>query len=230
MRPAGDWGYDGRMTDAPRGPYAKTAARRASIARAALDIVQERGHRGLTTAEVAQRAGISERAMFYHYPSRDHLLVAALELSDAEANEDAVVAANAAGLAKGGDLFEFIAELLTRQRDTQEWRVPLSVALSAYAQDPEHPAHAYFVQHYDRALGAFEDAFRQRQAMGLATPDIDPVTVARRTLAIWEGLQAQWLVRRDFDLAAELQQSFRQLSGQAVLDVRNAIDAVLAAS
>ena len=33
----------------------------------------------LTTAAVAQRAGMSERTMLYHLPTRDHLLVAALE-------------------------------------------------------------------------------------------------------------------------------------------------------
>ncbi|PHP53540.1 TetR/AcrR family transcriptional regulator [Actinomyces ruminis] len=69
-------------TPRPRGPYAKTAAKREAIARAAYEVVQEVGHEHLTTAAVAQRAGMAERTMLYHFPSRDHLLVAALDHFD----------------------------------------------------------------------------------------------------------------------------------------------------
>ncbi|NTW42822.1 MAG: TetR family transcriptional regulator, partial [Cellulomonadaceae bacterium] len=65
-----------------RGPYARTALRREQIARASLEIVVELGHENLTTAEVARRAGSSEATALYHFPSKDHLLVAALEHQD----------------------------------------------------------------------------------------------------------------------------------------------------
>ena len=65
-----------------RGPYAKTAERKASIAEAALELIRESGHRSLLVADVARRAGVSERTLFYHFPTRDHVLVAALERVD----------------------------------------------------------------------------------------------------------------------------------------------------
>ena len=69
-------------TTRTRKPYAKTVERRLAVARAALEIIREKGHRALTTAEVASRACMSETAMLYHFPSRDHILVAAMELAD----------------------------------------------------------------------------------------------------------------------------------------------------
>lgn len=45
-----------------------------------LDVVIEKGHGKVTTAEVAARASTSEATVLYDYPSKDHLLVAALEL------------------------------------------------------------------------------------------------------------------------------------------------------
>jgi AcrR family transcriptional regulator len=39
----------------------------------------ERGYAGTTTAEVAQRAGVSKGAQLYHFPKKDDLVIAALE-------------------------------------------------------------------------------------------------------------------------------------------------------
>lgn len=66
---------------ASRGRYAKSAERRTSIA-AALHLNQQNVHADVTVAHVATKAAVSERALFYHFPTRDHVLVAALKLSD----------------------------------------------------------------------------------------------------------------------------------------------------
>lgn len=60
-------------------------------------------------------------------------------------------------------------------------------------------------------------------------PDLDPEPVARRLVAVWDGLQAQWLVTPDFDLADEILASFRQLSGQNVMEAKVAFERAIAA-
>lgn len=202
-----------------RGPYAKTVERKASIAEAALELIRESGHRSLLVADVARRAGVSERTLFYHFPTRDHVLVAALERVD-ELSQAEVEAQYAAV----PDDLERLIELLTGSISGEPWKAALTVALNGHAQEPEHPAHDYFVGHYARAIDGFGKLLRARQEAGLAHPDLDVVGVARRVVAVWDGLQAQWLVTPDFVLAKEVTAAFRQLSGQNVMEFRQVLD------
>jgi hypothetical protein len=62
--------------------------------------------------------------------------------------------------------------------------VHLSSVLSAESLYPDHPAHDYFCE---RQAWVLEELAR------LAPPGSDPGAVARRVLALLEGLQLQWL-------------------------------------
>ncbi len=39
--------------------------------------------------------------------------------------------------------------------------------------------------------------------------------MARQFVAVWDGLQQSWLIRRDFDLTAEITEAFREISGSS---------------
>lgn len=52
---------------------------RARLLEATVGCLVERGFANLTTAEVAQRAGVSKGAQLYHFPTKDDLVVAALK-------------------------------------------------------------------------------------------------------------------------------------------------------
>ncbi len=207
-----------------RGRYAKTAETRATLARAALEIVYEKGHAALTTAEVAQRAGVSETTRFYHFPTRDHLLVAALELADHD-SEARYSLSREREDAGWNTVFGAIArDGMGRNRAV----LLLFTALSAEAPNPDHPAHDYFKRHNAGNVRAFAEGIRRRQAQGLAHPDLDPDAVARQLQGIWRGLQSQWLVEPSFDLADEVQQAFRMLSGQTAMETKQAIGELMA--
>lgn len=209
----------------PRKRYARTAETRATIARAALDVVYEKGHAALTTAEVAQRAGVSETARFYHFPTRDHLLVAALELADAETADEYDTAQDAVEADLGGTLGRIARTAMGRNRAV----VLLFTALGAQAPDPTHPAHNYFKAHTASSVATFARIVRERQIEGRALPDLDPVAVARQLVGVWRGLQSQWLVEPDFDLADEVRGAFRRLTGEDTMQAKRAITEVLAA-
>ncbi|MCR2792742.1 TetR/AcrR family transcriptional regulator [Microbacterium sp. zg.Y625] len=212
-------------TRAERGPYAKSAQRRAVIARAALAVIEEWGHIELTMSQVAAVAGLSERSLFYHFPTRDHVLVAALELSDTLTTDDV----GSRDDSQLGDADQVVS-VLARLDAQHEWKVRLVVYLSARAQEPEHPAHAYFMTHNAAAIQGFANMLRHRQHRGLAHPDLEPEAVARRFVALWDGLQALWLVSPTFDLADEILASFRQLSGQNVMEAKRAFERAIAES
>ena len=209
-----------------RRPYAKTVERRSAVARAALEIILLKGHRALTTAEVASRACMSETAMLYHFPSRDHILVAAMELAERD-NRTELTEKYMAG---EGQRDEWPPPGLAHLSVEDEAVTRLFLSLSAEAVNTDHPAHQYLMDHHERAALEFAAGVRRRQAEGLALPGLDPQAVARQIVAVWSGLRMQWLVNPSFDLASEVSQAFRALTGQPLMEAKRKIDGFLTES
>jgi len=57
----------------------RTAAMRARLLDATVELLVERGFAGTTTTLVSQRAGVSRGAQLHHFPTKNHLVVAAVE-------------------------------------------------------------------------------------------------------------------------------------------------------
>jgi AcrR family transcriptional regulator len=180
-------------TAGPRGPYARTAERRRTIADAALALVVERGHRSLTTLAVATRAGISEPGLLYHFPTKEALLVAALARFDEQ---------QLSQLAPGEAISSAPERAALGVRRTNI--VHLYTALLGEASNPDHPAHDYFKERWrvGREIPARDIALLQER--GEVDVAIDPERAATWILAAWDGLQAHWLVDPTFDIDVEL--------------------------
>ncbi|MDR7159839.1 AcrR family transcriptional regulator [Arthrobacter sp. BE255] len=206
-----------------RRPYAKTVERRLAVARAALEIILEKGHRALTTAEVAARACMSETAMLYHFPTRDHILVAAMELADQNSRE--LLTEQLGGSFALRD--EWPPPELARLSGEDESVSRLFLALSAEAVNPEHPAHLYLKNHRENAVLQFAEGVKMRQADGYALPGLDPLSVARQMVGLWSGLRMQWLVDPSFDLVAEVSRGFKALTGQPLMEAKHKIGDLL---
>lgn len=188
----------------PRGPYAKTSARREVIARVVLDLVAERGHRAVTSSEVARRAGMREATVLYHFPSKEHLLVAALQEHENRENERIV----------GRSPYELVGPS-AKAGVERHYIVRLFVAMAGEATDPEHPAHEFFVGHYEAIIASFTKEIELRQARGLADASLDPREVARQITAMWDGLQSQWLISPSFDMSDALERAMRVLTRES---------------
>jgi AcrR family transcriptional regulator len=63
----------------PPPQQARSRATRRKLLRACVACLVERGLAGTTTPEVCRRAGVSQGALFKHYPTKDALLAAAVE-------------------------------------------------------------------------------------------------------------------------------------------------------
>lgn len=90
----------------------RTRLMRARLLDATVDLLVERGYAGTTTALVAERAGASRGALLHHFPSKNDLVVAAVE--HVMATRGAALEAAAAGGA--GDtraVLELLAEHVT---------------------------------------------------------------------------------------------------------------------
>ena len=174
--------------------------RREKIIDEAIRIIGQRGYHGFKIQELAERCGLSNAGLLYHFPSKDQLFVAVVQ--QMEQREIAVVAPFVARIEQEGRsgarltaIIDFLHALVSRG-STQPELAQLYAVLQSESLDKEHPAH---------------DSFRVREAAvldlytKLVTPYVaEPRSTARQLLALLDGLRLQWL-REDqsFDAVAE---------------------------
>jgi len=183
-------------TRSPRGPYAKSAAKRKLILEAALAAYAEAGSRGVSVRDIAERVGLTDAGVLHHFGSREALLTAVLEARD-------IAAAETYG--EGAALWH--TEMLAKNAETPGL-VKLFVDLAAAAAEPEHPAHDFFAERYRVLRERLADAVASgRPATEPASPAgqaRDADWVARVLLAATDGLQLQWLLDSSIDMAADI--------------------------
>lgn len=207
---------------AKRGPYAKTRHRRAAIAAAALELVNERGDARVGIAEVAERAGVTEATVTYHFPTRDHVLVAALEEAD-DVNRRVFENAGMQDM----DISDVVAALATTSA-SHPHRMRLYTSQAANAADPDHPAHAWFTKHQKGTREYFAWVIRRDQSRGRAHEDVDPEQFAQQMIALWDGLQMQKLADPSLDLPAQVTDAYKRLARVDLIQARRALESLAA--
>jgi len=182
----------------PRGPYAKSRATQGSILDAALEVFGQAGFRSGSLRAVAERVGISEAGLLHHFKNKATLLRSVLEHRDAESLRMFDFGR------PGGDVLRAMLELAD-YNETNPGIVELFGVVSAEATDPEHPAHEFFRDRYINTRQTIAESFAQLRSEGRLRPEVDPEDAARDLIAMWDGLQIQWLYHRgSFRIADEL--------------------------
>jgi AcrR family transcriptional regulator len=181
-----------------RGPYAKTAARRVEIVRAARDGFAERGYAGASLRDIAERAGITHAGLLHHFRSKDDLLAEVLAQRDTEEWEEGVAEVD------GPDsLGPYLGNLLLRRQKAPEL-MRLWLELAAAASRPDHPAHSYFVERYERARTHVALRMRELAAQGKLREGLDADSTAVLFQAVLNGLETQWLLNPRLDIVEPL--------------------------
>jgi AcrR family transcriptional regulator len=199
----------------PRRRLQDPEVRRAEILDEAIRIVGERGYHGFAVLELAQRCGLTNGGLLYHFGSKEQLLLAVLEEHDRRLTGDMIATLGPelrTAKREGAPLtavFEVLRSIVQRASAIPEL-TRLYAVLQAEALDPSHPAHDYFVAREALTLGGFE---------ALVGPHVDdPRAVARQLHALMDGLGLQWLrAGSGFDLVAAWDQA---VSGIAWRDGR----------
>jgi AcrR family transcriptional regulator len=191
-----------------RGPYAKSDVRRRSLSAAALELVRQKGHRNVAITEIAQLANTSEPTVYYHFPTKESLLIAALQQHD---EENARARGHEAGaIAEMGSRAEAGVQRTNYARLYNE--------LAGAAADPTHPANEFFRQRWARSVDVVAADIRRLQESGRVPADVNADDAAHLLLAAWEGLQLQWMQGPPFDIRALIETHIRALLGPDALD------------
>lgn len=187
------------MTEArPRGPYAKTAARRSEIVRAARDSFAEHGYGKASLRSIAERAGITHAGLLHHFRNKDELLAAVLAERDNEEWE--YVKSKVTSPQK---VARYLGETLRHHQSSPEL-MRLWIELATAASRPGHPAHAYFVRRYKEGRRRFSDGMHTDADTGRLRADLKPEHAAVLLQAVLNGLQLQWLLDEDLDIVGPI--------------------------
>jgi hypothetical protein len=105
-------------------------------------------------------------------------------------------------------LTEILVHNLRSPELVRTWAV-----LSAAASSPDHPAHAYFTRRYETTRAAFLKSFGTLGRQGRLRPGVSPERAAIVLIALWDGLQVQWLLDREVvDIADALHECIDALA------------------
>jgi AcrR family transcriptional regulator len=162
------------------------------VLQAAMEAFATRGYRGASLASIAAEVGISQPGLLHHFPSKEHLLVGVLELRH-EADTERV---RELAEGPGGSLFDALLELAGRN-EQRPGLVRLFTVLSAEGVEPEHPGNAWFVERYRRLRERMTEELAEEQREGRLAADVDARSLATLILAVFDGLQLQWLLDPD---------------------------------
>lgn len=192
-----------------RGPYAKTAERRQQIVDVAYRVFATRGYHGSSLREIASAAGIGLSTLQHHFAGKEELLVAVLARRD-ELGGDPEIGGD--GRAPFAGLS--FADGISAQAERNE-RIPGLIALysvlAAEAADAAHPAHDYFLGRYETMREAYVHEFSALAAAGRLRDGVDPALAAATVVALWEGIQVQWLYDPPRIHAAEALRGYLEL-------------------
>lgn len=141
--------------------------------RATLELIRERGMARLTTREVAERAGVSEGSVFYHFEDRFGLLRAVFEQSLEPLQIHALESTGDDLRTTVTKVSEGVERFLNASLDVMmaaQSDVELRDSLHAYMLASDYGPHRGIAN-----IGAFIGA---QQRAGVVRPDVSPTVIA----------------------------------------------------
>jgi AcrR family transcriptional regulator len=177
------------------------AVRRQRILDEAIRAIGQSGYQGFTVQELAQRCGLTNGGLLYHFGSKEQLLVAVLEERDRREaqNIPATVELVSHGVRRQDLPLAAVLEgmrLIMAGVAQHPELTRLYAVLQAESLDETHPAHDYFLRRQAMALDELTRSFAPHVAR--------PRDTARQIHALMDGLSLQWLREKQaFNLVAE---------------------------
>jgi AcrR family transcriptional regulator len=196
----------------PRRRFRNADASRTRILHAAVAEFAASGYRGASIGAIARRAGISQSGLLHHFPSKELLLAAVIDLRTSDH-----LAEYLAAKAEDPELGFMTGMVRLMRRGVRELDLTrLFVVVIAEATSPDHPAHEWAVKRYEGVTESVVAALREAQDRELVRRDVDVDGAAASLLAAMDGLQLRYLLTRR---AERIDVQFAALAGQVLADL-----------
>ncbi|MCO4250524.1 TetR/AcrR family transcriptional regulator [Pseudarthrobacter raffinosi] len=170
-----------------RGPYAKSTERRHAILVAAHAVFAAHGYRAGSLQDVADHVGMSQTSLLHYFPSKSDLLLAVLNWRDSNTGDGATPP----------DPEETLVDAVIRQARFNE-EIPgvieLYTVLCAESVTDGHPGREFFTERFERLRRSYARRFTQLAEEGRLRPGVEPEAAAASLIALWDGIQTQWLL------------------------------------
>lgn len=189
------------MGDDDLSGYATGRRRRARILADAMQLFARSGYGDTSLSDIASAVGVSKSTLLHHYPTKEALLSAVLIQRDRaiRAHGEETTTARAADVLRG------MPDGAQRNATDEPGLIEVYAVLSCEAVPASHPAHDYFTDRFRRSIDYFTEMFRLAQLDGDLPEHRDPEREAIWLIALWDGLQYQWLYDREaVDVAEQL--------------------------
>jgi AcrR family transcriptional regulator len=176
----------------PRSP--KGIARRQQILDRAIEVFAEKGADGTSLRAIAEAIGVSHGALLHYFHSRETLLIEVLQENEQRhvgvSPEDEVVGRMVSAAERNVKIPGLVA---------------LYTSMLAGSIDAANaPSHEYFTARFERVREDLVAHIRAGQEAGTLRRDVDPSAMAALVIAASDGLQTQWLLEPEVDIAESL--------------------------
>ncbi|MFT4109749.1 TetR/AcrR family transcriptional regulator [Propionicimonas sp.] len=174
--------------------YAKGLAKREEILATALEVIARTGYKRTSVRELAAAVGLSQAGLLHYFSSKEELFAEILLKRD-DVDRERTPA--------DGSALRTLVDIV-RHNTEVPGLVQLYAQYSVEAAHPDHPEHEAFVERYARLRGYLVADLRARQADGSLPAQLDAAKVANLLIAASDGLQTQWMLDPDTDMAEHL--------------------------
>lgn len=166
---------------------------RSAIVRAAIAVYDHRAFHEVTLETIAERAGLDLAAVLVHFPTLDELVSVTIQTWNGQRMGPLMPLAKQFGTAA------FLrAVVLANIQDPGLMR--LIVAVVNIASMPDHPAAPELQRQWVQFHAMVQRALVQDVAAGREPSTMDPARGAEQLIALYEGLQIQWMMRAHMDV------------------------------
>jgi AcrR family transcriptional regulator len=196
------------VTRKPRGSYAKGDAKRELIISRAIEAFGRTGYHGTSMREIAAACNLSQAGLLHHFPNKEELLLSIVEKRERQHLDNPSLKEPTAQ----NSLDRYLKSISLNQKEEALTR--LWANLVGEATDPNHPAHAYFKERFSQQRTRFAEVMSQMN--GRKKPNREDKIKAAIFIALWDGLQNQWLIDESFDMRPAFKYALEMLSSYEV--------------
>jgi AcrR family transcriptional regulator len=173
--------------------------KRPRLVEAASAVFAEKGYASTRVADIAERAGVGKGTVYEYFSSKEELLFAVFEMTNAEISRrmDFTLASGGSTEDQLHNLLRLGAEVITEQVDMQP--VVLDFWAASRGKDFEETYRAAVVSSYTFFRKLVGDFIRDGQRRGEFRPTIDADALAATIVATVDGLGIQLYFDRSLD-------------------------------